>query len=148
MIENEPMNISTPRQEVGLRQVDAEEEDQHDDHDGGVDEAVDDGEDGRAQQLRHAPHGGHHGVLERALPALPADLLGDDREDDRQVVPEGGADHQRQDQPLAVLVTPDERDGQRTGDGVDHEGHFPAPVALGQVEVALDEGVARPQFAR
>ena len=84
--------------EVRVRQVEAEEQRQHHQDDGRVDQAVHDREHGRAEQLHPAPDGRHEGVLERALPALPGHRLGDEAEDDGQVVPEDGADHQREHQ--------------------------------------------------
>ena len=114
--------------------------------DGRVDEAVDHRVQDRAEQLRPAPDRRHHRVLERALPALDGDRLGDPAEDDRQVVPEDRPDHQRQEQARVALVGTDERDRERARDGVDEEGDLPAPVAAGQEEVALDEGVRRLQL--
>ena len=118
-----------------------EEQDERDEDDRGVDEAVDHRVDDRAEQLRPALDRRHHRVLEGALPALDGDRLGDPAEHDRQVVPEDRADHQRQQQLLVALRRTDERDRQRARDGIDQEGELPAPVAAGQVEVALDEGV-------
>ena len=77
-----------------------------------------------------------------------ADRLGDPREDDRQVVPEDGADDQRQEQPVVARRRADQRDRQRAGDGVDEERDLPPPVPAGEEEVALDEGVRRLQLMR
>ena len=111
-----------------------------------MDEPVDDGVRARTEQLRPAPDGRHHRVLERALPALDGDGLGDPAEDHRQVVPEDRPDHQRQEQGGAAQLDADERDRQGAGDGVHEERQLPAPVPPGQVEVAFDEGVARLQL--
>ena len=43
-------------------------------------------------------------------------------------------------------VRPDQRDRQRAGDGVDEERDLLAPVAAGEEEVPLDEGVARAEL--
>ena len=108
--------------------------DQHDQDDGRMDQAVHHREQGRAEQLRYAPHGRHHGVLERAFPALPGDRLGDEAEHERQVVPEDRRRSSATGSALAALLLADEGDGQRACDGIDQEGELPAPVALDQVD--------------
>ena len=125
-----------------LREVELrEEQHQRDEDHRRVDEAVEHRVGDRTEQVRPAPDGRHERVLEGALPALDRDRLGDPAEHDRQVVPEDRPDHQRQQQRLAALVCTDERDRERARDGIDQEREFPAPVAAGQEEVALDEGV-------
>jgi hypothetical protein len=89
----------------------------------------------------------HHRVLERTFPPLPGDRVADRLEDHRQVVPEDGADNKEHQQPPAADRLADKRDGQRAGDRVDQECHFPAQVTLGQVEVAFYEGVTGTRFA-
>ena len=112
-----PMKLTVPSSvkaaavaKFALRQVQLEEERQHDQHEDRVHQPEGDRVDRRAEQLRIAPHGRHEGVLQRPLPALPLDRLGDELEDDRQVAPEDGADDQRQQQPVVALAAADEAD--------------------------------------
>ena len=127
---------------VRVREVELrEEQEQHDEDHGRVDEAVDHRVADRSQQLRPAPDGCHEGVLEGPFPALDRHGLGDPAEHDGEVVPEDRTHHQRQEQRRAVLVGTDERDRERARDGIDQEGKLPAPVAARQEEVSLDEGV-------
>ena len=120
-----------------------EEEDQHHEDCGRMDEAVDHRIQDGAEELRPTPDGRHHRVLEGALPALDGDRLGNPAEHHGQVVPEDRPDHQEEDQTRTALVGPDQRDAQRARDGIDQEGELPAPVAARQEEVALDEGIRR-----
>ncbi len=51
------------------------------------------------------------------------------------------------DEALVALLLADQGDRERAGGRIDQPGDLPAPVALGQVEVAFDEGVARLELA-
>jgi hypothetical protein len=94
---------------VCCRQVQLrEEQDQRDEDDRSVDEAVDHRVQHGSEQLRRAPDGRHHRVLERAFPSLDGDRFRDPAEHDRQVVPEDRPDHQGQQQLFAALGCTDE----------------------------------------
>ena len=70
------------------------------------------------------------------------------REDDGEVVPEDGADDEREEQAVVARRGADQADRERAGDGVDEERQLPPPVPAGEEEVALDEGVGRLQLVR
>ena len=100
----------------------------------------------RAQELGGPMDGRHHRVLERALPALDGDRLGDPAEHHRQVVPEDRPDDQGQEQAGIAGLGADQRDREGARGRVDQERDLPAPVAPGQEEVSFDEGVRGLQF--
>ena len=120
----------------------------------GADDAVDDREHAHAEQVHRPRERRHERVLDRPLPALPGDGLGQDLEDDPEVGPDDGADR------AAIVVTSltsicaagrldalrDEDDRQRVRDRPEEERDVPPDVALDEVDVALDDAAEADQL--
>ena len=127
--------------------------DDGEEHGGGADEAVDHGEDAHADQVHRPRDRRHERVLDRPLPALPRDRLGDDLEDDPEERPDHAADEQLRLELVArgrreADAAGDEHDRQGVRDRPEQEREIPQDVALDEVEVPLDDAVQRDRLVR
>ena len=109
-------------------------------------DAVDDRERAHPEEVDGPRERRHERVLDRPLPALPGDGLGEDLEDDPEVGPDDGADEQGRrhlvdvDLPAGRLdALRDEDDRQRVRDRPEEERDVPPDVALDEVDVALED---------
>ena len=112
-----------------------------------ADEPVGDREQAHPDQVHRPRERRHERVLDRPLPALPRDRLGEDLEDDPEVGPDHGADQQHRGQPVLLggreaRGLRDEDDRERVRDRPDEERELPHRVALDEVPVPLDDPVA------
>ena len=118
-------------------------------------EPVEDREDALAGEVHRPRERRHERVLDRPLPALPGDRLHEELEDDPEVGPDDGADQQRRHRRVDVEraagrldALRDEDDRERVRDRPDEERDVPPDVALGEVDVALDDAAAAPTSSR
>ena len=132
--------------EVRVGQVQPEEERDDAEQQDRPHDPVDDREQAHPEQVHRARERRHERVLDRPLPALPGDGLGEDLEDDPEVGPDHGADEQDRrhlvdvDLPAGGLdALGDEDDRERVRDRPDEERDVPPDVALDEVDVALDD---------
>src|SRR5581483_488762 len=95
----------------------------------------------------------HERVLDRPLPPLPGDCLGEDLEDDPEVRPDDGADQEHGRQAVDVHrrtaraeALRDEDDRERVRDRPDEERELPPDVAFDEVPVALDDAAEPDQL--
>ena len=82
------------RDQVGVGEVDVEDEQRDEHHRRGACHAVEHREDADAEQVGRPAHRRHEGVLDGPLPAFPSDDVGDLHEDEREVAPEHRAGEQ------------------------------------------------------
>ena len=134
------------RDEVRVRQLEVEEERDDGEEQDRADDPVDDREQAHPEQVHRPRERRHERVLDRPLPALPGDRLGEDLEDDPEVGPDDGADQQDRGHPVDVDLAArrldplgDEDDRERVRDRPEEERDVPPDVALDEVHVALDD---------
>ena len=132
--------------EVRVRHVQAEERGDDAEEQRRSDDAVGDREQAHPDQVHRPRERGHEGVLDRPLPALPGNRLGEDLEDDPEVGPDHGPDQQDRRQLADVDLAArrldpagDEHDRERVGCRPEEERKLPPGVALDQVPVPLDD---------